>query len=228
MAKGQMRQSKEKKKPKQDKDKKKGTSAYAQTYTHAAEQQSDGQERLDGPDWYRRPVGRRYAHLNSRLPRAAADNRRVHTAGGYRRRCSGLHPLPDRPRAAAPRASPRSQSAPPRPRWQTAGRSPGGGPCGCGWETAPPGALKSMLSSRSRSAYGLRCGLRHGFYSSLEMIKPRLPDQNGWATRHRSCEDLNIGMNCGKTRPPVMQKASGRTPRMLSTHHSEVSGSNSS
>jgi hypothetical protein len=32
MAKGQMRQSKEKKKPKQDKDKKKGTSAYAQTY----------------------------------------------------------------------------------------------------------------------------------------------------------------------------------------------------
>jgi len=32
MAKGQMRQSKEKKKPKQDKDKKKGTSAYAQAY----------------------------------------------------------------------------------------------------------------------------------------------------------------------------------------------------
>lgn len=32
MAKGQMRQSKEKKKPKQDKDKKKGSSAYAQTY----------------------------------------------------------------------------------------------------------------------------------------------------------------------------------------------------
>jgi hypothetical protein len=32
MAKGQMRQSKEKKKPKQDKDKKKGTSAYAQQY----------------------------------------------------------------------------------------------------------------------------------------------------------------------------------------------------
>ena len=32
MAKGQMRQSKEKKKPKQDKEKKKGTSAYAQAY----------------------------------------------------------------------------------------------------------------------------------------------------------------------------------------------------
>jgi len=32
MAKGQMRQSKEKKKAKQDKDKKKGTSAYAQAY----------------------------------------------------------------------------------------------------------------------------------------------------------------------------------------------------
>ena len=32
MAKGQMRQSKEKKKPKQDKDKKKGTSAYAMAY----------------------------------------------------------------------------------------------------------------------------------------------------------------------------------------------------
>jgi hypothetical protein len=32
MAKGQIRQSKEKKKPKQDKEKKKGTSAYAQAY----------------------------------------------------------------------------------------------------------------------------------------------------------------------------------------------------
>jgi hypothetical protein len=32
MAKGQMRQNKEKKKPKQDKEKKKGTSAYAQAY----------------------------------------------------------------------------------------------------------------------------------------------------------------------------------------------------
>jgi hypothetical protein len=32
MAKGQMRQSKEKKKPKQEKEKKKGTSAYAQAY----------------------------------------------------------------------------------------------------------------------------------------------------------------------------------------------------
>jgi len=32
MAKGQMRQTKEKKKPKQDKEKKKGTSAYAQAY----------------------------------------------------------------------------------------------------------------------------------------------------------------------------------------------------
>jgi hypothetical protein len=32
MAKGQMRQSKEKKKPKQDQEKKKGTSAYAQAY----------------------------------------------------------------------------------------------------------------------------------------------------------------------------------------------------
>ena len=32
MAKGQIRQNKEKKKPKQDKEKKKGTSAYAQQY----------------------------------------------------------------------------------------------------------------------------------------------------------------------------------------------------
>ena len=32
MAKGQMRQSKEKKKPKQEKEKKKGTSSYAQAY----------------------------------------------------------------------------------------------------------------------------------------------------------------------------------------------------
>lgn len=32
MAKGQMKQNKEKKKPKQDKEKKKGTSAYAQAY----------------------------------------------------------------------------------------------------------------------------------------------------------------------------------------------------
>jgi hypothetical protein len=32
MAKGQIRQNKEKKKPKQEKDKKKGTSAYAQAY----------------------------------------------------------------------------------------------------------------------------------------------------------------------------------------------------